>query len=106
MSKRSKKNRKLQSKVHEFVVVAFTKDMEQAKHYEALLKTNDVPATIKEQNDYSIESGNVAVLVPEEFLDEAHIIIESQDAYDDFYDFAAEDEELEDLNCDFFDDDF
>ena len=32
-------------------------------------------------------------MVPEDYLDEAHVIIESQGAYDDFYDFALEDDE-------------
>ena len=42
-------------------------------------------------------------MVPEDFLDEAHVIIESQNAYDDFYDFAIEDE---DFASDLFEDEF
>ena len=47
-------------------------------------------------------------MVPEECLDEAHVVIESQDAYDDFYDFALEDESDIDteLDNDFLEDDF
>jgi hypothetical protein len=42
-------------------------------------------------------------MVPEEFVDKAYVIIESQDAYDDFYDMAIDDEV--DFDGDVFDDD-
>jgi hypothetical protein len=46
-------------------------------------------------------------MVPEEFLDEAHVVIESQDAYDDFYDFSLDDEEdsSDDFDPDVFEED-
>jgi len=31
--------------------------------------------------------------VPEEHLDEAHVIVESQDTYDDFYDMSMDEDE-------------
>jgi len=108
MAKRSKKNQKSQAKLKDFVVVTFVEDMEQAREYETLLRVNDIPAIIKEQFDPSLAIRNVAIMVPEDCLDEAHVVIESQDAYDDFYDFALEDEnETEsDLDSGFFEDDF
>ena len=45
-------------------------------------------------------------MVPEEYIDEAHVVIESQQAYDDFYDFALEEENEEDFDEDFFDDEY
>ena len=46
-------------------------------------------------------------MVPEEYLDEAHVIIESQDAYDDYYDFASEEtEDVSDPDGPFFEDEF
>jgi hypothetical protein len=93
MAKRARKSQKSETKLQEFVVVTFTNNLEQAQEYEALLKTDNIPVTIKEQNSMSSnESKDFAVMVPEEFLDEAYVIIESQDAYDDFYDFALENE--------------
>jgi hypothetical protein len=108
MTKRSKKNQKSQAKLKDFVVVTFVEDMEQAREYETLLKVNDIPAIIREQVDPSLASRNVAIMVPEDCLDEAHVVIESQDAYDDFYDFALEDEsDIEtDLDNSFFEDEF
>jgi hypothetical protein len=106
MAKRSQKAQKSQPELQEFVVVTFAEDLEQARDYETLLKTNDIPATIKEQDEQSINGKSIAVMVPEEFLDEAHVVIESQDAYDDFYDFALEDEDDGDFDSDFFEDDF
>jgi len=107
MRKRSKKDQKSQAKVKDFVVVTVVDDLEQAKEYETLLRVNDIPAVIKEQLDPSTTTKGVAIMVPEDFLDEAHVVIESQDAYDDFYDFALEDGEDEgDFEHDFFEDDF
>ncbi|GAI90236.1 unnamed protein product, partial [marine sediment metagenome] len=42
----------------------------------------------------------------EDFLDEAHVIIESHNAYDDFYDYALEDEENGDFDDELFEEDF
>lgn len=108
MPKRSKKGQKSQAKVQGFVVVAFAKDLEQAREYETLLKVNDIPVVISTQEDPSVGAKEIAVMVPEDYLDEAHVVIESQDAYDDFYDFALEegDEDRGDFDSDLFEDDF
>lgn len=106
MPKRSKKSRDAQAKLQGYVVVTFADDMDQASDYESLLKASDIPVEVAEQAD---QMGNreIAVMVPDEFLDEAHVIIESQDAYDDFYDLALDDDEDEDdFDSDIFDDDF
>ena len=106
MAKRYKKNRKSQTEMQDFVVVTFIDDMEQAKEYESLLKANDIPAVINEHNEQSNGKKGIALMVPEDFLDEAHVVIESQNAYDDFYDFALEDEADEDFDSDLFEDEF
>ena len=106
MAKRSKKTQKSQTKLRELVIVAFAEDLDQAKDYETLLKNNYIPAIINEQNDESTNTKCFAVMVPEDFLDEAHVVIESQDAYDDFYDFTLEDEENDDFDSDLFDEEF
>ncbi len=104
MSKRSKKGHKANAKLEGYVVVAFSEDMDQAREYKTLLETNDIPATIAEQNEHAVGSREIAVMVSEEFLDEAHVIIESQHAYDDFYDLSLEDESDMDFDGDFYDD--
>ncbi len=107
MARHSKKDQKTQSKLQGFVVVALTKNLEQAREYETLLKVNDIPAIITEQEEPSIGDKDIAVMVPEDCLDEAHVIIESQDAYDDFYDFTSEeDEDNSGLDGPYFDDEF
>jgi len=92
MAKRSHKKQKPQTELQDFVVVTFAEDSEQAKDYETLLKNNDIPAVIRDQHDDSANVSRIAVMVPEDFIDEAHVVIESQDSYDDFYDFALEEE--------------
>jgi hypothetical protein len=106
MAKRPKKEQKSQAKLKDFVVVTFVEDIGQAREYETLLKVNDIPAIIKEQFDPTMSSRDIAIMVPEDFLDEAHVVIESQDAYDDFYDFALEDQEDTDFENAPFEDDF
>lgn len=92
----------------ELITVTFAEDIEQAKEYESLLTANGIPAAIKEPNGDSAETDGVAVMVPEDYLDEAHVVIESQDAYDDFYDFTLEDEDEDegDFDNELFEDDF
>ena len=109
MAKRSQKTQKTQANLNELVVATFVENPEQAKDYETLLKANDIPTIIKEheQNDGdSTEPSGFAVMVPEDFLDEAHVVIESQDTYDDFYDLASEDEDDGTFGSDFLDDEF
>jgi len=106
MAKRPKKTQKSQTQPREFAAVAFVGDIEQAKDYEILLKNNDIPATISEQHKQPTSDKCIAVMVPEDCLDEAHVVIESQNAYDDFYDFALENEDESDFDSDLFEDDF
>jgi len=94
------------TKVKDMVVLTLLSDMDQAREYETLLRLNDIPTTLKEQADTRDESNGVAILVPEDSLDEAHVVIESQDAYDDFYDYALEDEDDVDFDPDYPDDEF
>jgi len=106
MTKRTKKGHKSQTKLEGFVVVAFAEDMDQAREYKTLLEANDIHAFISEQDEQAIGSKEIAVMVPEEFLDEAHVIIESQHAYDDFFDFAMEDEEEGEFDDDYFEEEY
>ncbi len=106
MAKRSKKGHRSQAKMQGYVVVTFAENMEQAREYKTLLEVNDVSAIINEQEEQSLDSKEIAVMVPEEFLDEAHVIIESQNAYDDFYDYSLEDEENGDFDDEIFEEDF
>jgi len=106
MARRPKKTQKSQAKLQDFVIVTFAEDLEQAKEREALLRNNDIPAIVRQQEEESPDAKGIAIMVPEEFLDEAHVVIESQDAYDDFYDLALDDEEEADFDSDVFEDDF
>lgn len=106
MAKRSKKNQKSHANLEGYVVVAFAEDMDQAEEYKTLLEANDIPATISEHTDSTIDTREIAVMVSEEFLDEAHVVIESQHAYDDFYDFTTDDDDEGDFDGDFFEDEY
>ncbi len=88
----------------ELVVVATASTMNEAKESETLLKNNEIPAIVKERPNEFGEGTHYAVYVPEALMDEAHVVIESQDAYDDFYDLGLNDENEDDLDGDIFED--
>ena len=88
----------------ELVVVATASTMAEAKESEALLKNNEIPAIVKERPNEFGEGTHYAVYVPEDMADEAHVVIESQDAYDDFYDLGLNDESEDDLEGEIFED--
>ena len=78
----------------DYVAVAILDDMAQARDYQQLLEESDIPVHLLE--DYEHEgASSVAVMVPEETADEAQVVIESQDAYDDFYDLALDEETVD-----------
>ncbi len=106
MTKRMEHSNKGHTKVKDMVVLTLLSDMDQAREYETLLRLNDIPASLKEEVDARGESKGVAIMVPEDSLDEAHVVIESQDAYDDFYDYALEDEDEIDFDPDYIDDEY
>ena len=91
----------VKAKEVEYVAVVILDDVGQANDYRQLLEANDIKAYVMEGvDDGDGSSTSAAVMVPEDCLDEAHVVIESQDAYDDFYDMALDDE-LADLDDEF-----
>lgn len=85
--------------VRQMVTVAFAEDMELAKQYKELLEKNEIDAVIKKQKDMT-ETGlsDIAIMVDEEQLDEAHALITEQAGYDDFFDGAFEQLDYEHIN--------
>lgn len=105
MAGNHKKKQSSRTSLKEFVTVAFAEDVELAKDYKKLLSDENIPVAIKEQPDSSSTFHGIAVMVPEEYLDEAHVLIESQGVYSDFYDmvFGDSDFDDEDMDEDIFD---
>jgi hypothetical protein len=114
MQKRSKKTQKTQTKsqtktltkTRDYVAVILAEAMEQAQECQIMLKSNDIPAIIKDHQDKLMDTTGFAVMVPENFADEAQVIIESMDIYDDFSDFALEDEDADVFDGDLYDEKF
>ena len=114
MEKRSKKTQKTQTKsrtktltkANDYVAVILAEFMEQAEECQIMLKSNDIPAIIKDHHDKLMDTTGFAVMVPENFADEAQVIIESMDIYDDFSDFALEDEDTDGFDGDLYDEEF
>jgi hypothetical protein len=93
----------VKQKEAEYVAVAILDDMAQARDYQQLLEESDIPVHLLEDDEQE-GVGCVVVMVPEESIDEAQVVIESQDAYDDFYDLAL-DEDIVDFD-DMLDDEY
>lgn len=93
-----RKTKKTRTEVEELVIVAYAEDLEQARDFETILRSNDIPVMIKKE-DTAQENGrkSIAIMVPEEYTDEANVVIESQNAYDDVYDISVEQEDEEDF---------
>jgi hypothetical protein len=87
-----RKNRKTVSSPDELVAIACVDELEQARDFETLLKNNEIPVMVKQGNGNN-GGKSIIVMVPEEYTEEARVIIESQSAYDDFYDVTVDDEE-------------
>ena len=102
MGKKAEGHNAAQVDLKSYVVVASVDDFEEAYEYRSLLEVNDIEAIAVEGSEVG-RPDTVVVMVLEEFVDEAQVVIESQDAYDDFYDMALEDDEGE-FGDDFFDD--
>ena len=69
---------------------AFSEELEEARQFKALLKENNISATIRRKT----LSGNIpgfGVFVSEDDVDEAQVILESYSAYSDFYEIAFDD---------------
>lgn len=92
MQRKSKQNNK-SVVAEDFVTVAFAEDMELARQYKEMLDDNGIQVRIKRQPSMA-ESGfsDIAITVPEEFLDEAHTLISEKASYDDFFDMCFHDE--------------
>lgn len=87
MPKRAKNQTAGTTVVKDMVTVAFAEDMDLAKQYKELLAENDIPASIKRQPEMAQNGfSDIAILVPESLLDEAHALISEQASHDDFFD--------------------
>ena len=104
MPKGKKKKRQGSLALKDLVTVAFAEDMDLARQYKTLLNENEIPAAVRTQSNPALSYQGVAVLVPEDFLDEAHVIIESQACMGDFYDMAFMDDEYDETGEDAFND--
>lgn len=104
MPRKGKKSGKSATKSREYVVVAIARSEEEAQDYKALLASDDIPAVIREQKPEEFDTGGFAVLVPEEYADEAYVVVESHDTYEDFYDMDVDEDE--DFDNDILDDNY
>ncbi len=84
----------------EMMVVAHAEDVELANDYVQLLEDNGIMARISMRD--GVEDGfGVAIEVLEEFYDEAHMIIDSQQFSNSFYDFFYQDPDSIEYDSDF-----
>lgn len=85
--------------IKDFVTVAFAEDMDLAKEYKQLLAEHEISAVIKRQPEMAQNGfSDIAILVPESLLDEAHELISEEASYDDFFDMLFEDADSRDCS--------
>ena len=91
MARSPKKTKKTQAKVKDLATVFWAEDLECATEYEKLLKNDNIPVIIKPPQPGATNL-EYEIMVPEDYIDEAHVIIDSQMGYDDLCDFDLDDE--------------
>jgi len=79
------------SALKEYVTVAIAEDLDLANEYRDILAKNDIPAVIATQKGFSSTAPPIAVMVPENCLEQAQEIIESRQEFDHFLDGAFND---------------
>lgn len=94
------------SALKDYVTVAIADDVDLANDYRDILIKNNIPAVTATQKSYSMAVIGIAVMVPENLLDQAQRIVESEQDFDNFLDDAFNDSEWDDLydNQNFFND--
>jgi len=102
MARRKNKTLNSATALESLVTVAFAEDVDLAEQYKDLLNDNDIPAAVKTRPDPDSPHQGIAVLVPEDFLDEAHVLIEDRSSMADFYDIAFGEQDYDDTDQGFF----
>ncbi len=101
------RNDKSKSALKEYVTAAIAEDVDLANEYRDILARNNIPAVTATQRNYASTVLGIAVMVPENFLEQAQDIIESCQEFDHFIDDAFNDEDrwADEPNLDHFDED-
>ena len=93
MHRENKQNCK-STNVKEYVTVSFAEDMELARQYQELLQNNEIGVRIKRQPEMTQNGfSDIAIMVPEDSLDEAHALISEKATYDDYFDMVFDDQD-------------
>ena len=70
----------------DLVTVAYVEDMELAERYRFMLLESSIPVVIhKSQSSGSTKFSDIALQVPEEFIDQAYNMLTQQAVCDDFF---------------------
>jgi hypothetical protein len=76
------------SALKDYVTAAVAEDIDLANEYRDVLAENNIPAVTAARKSYSSAGSAIAVMVPENYLQQAQEIIESRQEFDHFIDDA------------------
>lgn len=100
------KKQKSSVKINEMVAAAYPQDMEQAHDFLDLLRASDIPAVIREREIGDIDDAAIKIMVPQSYIEEAAVIIESIESYDDFYGIDFDDDDQMDFDSFMFENEY
>ena len=84
---RPKKLLETPANIANLVTVAYAEDMELAEYYKRMLLESSIPTAIQRiPRGEKTKFSDIAVMVPEEFIDQAYSFLARQAACDDFFD--------------------
>ena len=99
MGRPRKLTRTMPTELKSAVTVAFVEDMELAERYRFMLLENAIPAMIhKVESTPATKFSNIALQVPEDFIDQAYNLLAQNAVCDDFFstDFGSEENKYTD----------
>jgi hypothetical protein len=86
MGRPRKLTHEMTTDLKDLVTVAYVEDMELAERYRFMLLESSIPAVIqKAQSTGSQKFSDIALQVPEEFVDQAYTFLTQQAVCDDFF---------------------
>lgn len=103
----NKQNNNAKSAMKDYVTVAIAEDIDLANEYRDILAKNDIPAVTATKKNRSSTALAIAVMVPENYLEQAQEVIESCQEFDHFLDgaFNEPDQWADEPDPEYFDED-
>jgi hypothetical protein len=73
-----------------YTTIALAEDVDLARDYVEMLRSNEIPAKFHANNDI-VQGSRVAIMVPDDMVEQAQSLIQARCSGPDFYDYIYDD---------------